>query len=170
MAAIAVGMPCIDRGTSTPDKCVVNIDGTADGTGDIDTCQVFPKVELTALEFASFFVAVGPDTISTNGNTDGSNLTAAAGDCRTFTAAGNDFTAFAINSGEYIGCQGTGNVERDGSGFNDIWIKTETIPVAAVEFNRNADDAVSVRATGLTGNGGLSIPAAMHSYRQRRVG
>lgn len=113
--SITVGSACIDRADSGSDRTRVDANNAANGTGTIDTVQVWAATEMTGIEFAAF-EKVGGDKFTTRGNTNGSNLTAPAGSCTTFTAPG-DFTAFAIETGDFIGAYWTGgDLESDTGG------------------------------------------------------
>ncbi len=170
--AIDVGGACTDRtGAIGATYTLVDQDNPANASGTIDTICVCANTDMSGMEFAAF-ADEGGNTLSTNGDTNGSNLSALAASCEpgtTFTSAGSDFTAFAVAIGEYMGMYWTGgNVERSTSGNVGLWHtqNVDNIPAASVGFDGPVGgDGMSVYGTGVEGNGGLSIPVAMHHYQ-----
>jgi hypothetical protein len=150
--AIDVGSAPNVRSTNNQfDETLIDYNNPANATGTIDTVQLYCQFACTGgLEFAAF-TDEGSNTFATNGDTDGSNLTAAADTQETYTSAGDDFTAFAIATGEYIGCHGDdGFIYRDDSGGAGIQVtwNTDNIPCTSTVFSLQAGDIMSLYGTG----------------------
>lgn len=165
--AIDVGSSCSDR-TSSLGHGYTYVDkaNPANATGTIDTVCVYSASELYTLSVASFS-ATGND-LTTNG-------TAFLGDqggsgSKTWTAAGNDFTAFNINSGEYIGCYWTGgNIDSDTSGIGLWGLDGEYIPCTSQTFSYWSTYCISLYATGTEAGAASILPQATYYYNMLRA-
>jgi len=158
MALIDVGEGCIDRSaTRSPAPTYVAMGNPANATGTIDTVSVWANTNMGGIEYASF-VDEGSNVLSTNGDTNGSNLTATAGECTEHTSPGH-FSAFNINSGEYIGVYwASGALDRGTGGSGIWWITGDNIPASSVTFAPGVGGEVcSLYATG-TEAGGAAVP------------
>ncbi len=166
--AIDVGAACIDRGATSSPRTIVLKDNPANATGTINSvCTWTSGVDMTGVEFA-VFQDNGGNNLTCKGNTDGSNLTIAFGSAVTKTAPG-DFTAFAVNAGEYAGIfYAAGFIEADSSGGANYWFSGSGVdflePDLSSDFSNAAGWIASLLMTG-TEAGGLSIPIAMYHYQ-----
>ena len=156
--AIDVGPGASDRGNDNwAPSTIIDSVNPANATGTIDTCQVYAANDMSGIEYAAF-IDEGSDVFSTNGDTNGSNLGGNAG-LITHTAAGDDFTAFAIATGEYLGIYYSGgSLDRDTSGGNS-WKKDDNdyIPCSSQSLaGENDADIWSIYATGTEGNGAVA--------------
>lgn len=147
--SIDVGSACIDRSTyQLGGFTVVAKENPANASGTIDhLCIWLSAFSSGNFDFASF-ADEGSNVLSTNGVAQG--LTCAVGQ-NEFNAPG-DFTAFDINSGEYLGyyTQASDNrVEKTTSG-SGLWRYdgADQIPCSSVTFAVQADRACSIYATG----------------------
>lgn len=149
MATIDVGSAAIDRGASTSASytfCGKN--NAANGTGTIDHCDCYISDGAPGtVDFASF-VDEGSNVLSTNGS---SGAIAIADGLNEFDAPG-DFSAFNINSGEYIGGYGYScSFDYDGSGGGgQWWTSGDRVPCSSYSFSFAADDILSIYGTGTT--------------------
>ncbi len=148
--AIDVGPLCIDRANNTgPNRTVVAKPNPSNAAGTITSVCIwaFPANNISGLEYAAF--SADGNNLTTNGDTDGSGLTAIGE--TTHTSAGCDFTAFAISTGEYIGCYFTVGeiaiVEGGGSGMWHVG-STDLIPCTNTAFGFIATWDISLFATG----------------------
>lgn len=154
-AAIDVGSACADgAGSKSLDATVVDNNNAANATGTIDSVCIFANADIDELEFASF-VHEGGNVLSTNGDTNGSNLTCTVAESpKTFTAPG-DFSAFAVDIGDFIGCHGgvtppTGRIEVDTTGGGGYWYvnTSDEIPCSSVTFTLLGSRRLALYATG----------------------
>jgi len=160
--AIDVGYKCTIGNTVNLISRSTYISGenSANDTGTIDTVCLYNGAEaFVGLEFASF-TDEGSDVFSTNGDTDGSALTAAVNQATTFTSAGDDFTAFAIATGEYIGWYSSrGKMSCDYSEYSgwENWQEYESdqIPCESHEFGQvgMTDKKYCIVASGVESGG-----------------
>ena len=155
--AIDVGSTCQERASTTNDEWTVIVsENPANATGTIDTVCVHSRVGygMSGIEYASF-ADEGSNVLSSNGDTNGSNLS--ANGQVTHTAAGDDFVAFAINVDEYIGVYwAAGRLRATSSGEAGIWGKsgTDWVPATSQTFSWSAGYTESVYATGTEAGGG----------------
>lgn len=159
---IDVGAACIDRAGSAGSGST-NLEGSnpANATGTIDSVCVYAATDMSGIEFASF-ADEGSNSLSTNGDTNGSNLSATvAASPKTFTAAGCDFTAFAINTGEYIGAYWSGgNLEKANAGVGKWDVAGDQVPCSSVTFSWTATRVLSIYATGAEVGAPVSLTIA----------
>lgn len=157
--AIDVGPSCIDRGSASSSGFthVLN-DNPANATGTIDYICAYIVNGGTNFEVASF-ADEGSNTLSTNGVSG--DLGATSNATKEEWNAPGDFTAFSINSGEYLGFYSSdATVEMDSSGGGGMWYDTrgDYIPCSSHTFEGFVSDyAISCYATG-TEAGGAGAP------------
>lgn len=170
--AISVGDSCTDRHTSVGiNQTIVTHINPANATGTIDTMSVYAVGDVAGLEYAAF--AASGNDLTTNGDTNGSNLSAGAGSCTTHTAAGNDFTAFAIASGEYIGAVGTSGVleYQTIAATDDIWYKSgDNIPCSGVTFTYLSNRNISIGGAGTESGAASIVPQTTYYYNMLKAG
>lgn len=162
--AIDVGSACDGR----PDKIgasytVIAYENSSNDTGTIHTICIYAVVgnNISGLQYGAF-------------TDEGSNVfTCAAGhysieddltatEQTTHTAAGNDFTAFNISTGEYIGCYYSGGqLERSYDAGLARYIVGDNIPGSSVTFN-SLTGPVSIYATGTEAAAGVAPTAALY--------
>lgn len=166
-ADIDVGPSCSLGSTAVGGgHTVINKDNPANDSGTIDCiCYSQESAGSDTADFASF-TDEGSDTLSTNGAAQG--LATAEG-VNDYYASSNDFTAFNISSGEYIGRYSAGQADGVQSGAGGIWnTASDQITCASFTFNATLTTwGINLYATGSTAVGGLSIPVAMHHRKQQ---
>lgn len=165
--AIDVGPACNVYTANYP-QAITRIvkDNPANATGTIDyICIYCGGVAMENVEVASF-ADEGSNVLSTNGVSG--NLGTLLTDQQNIFNAPGDFTAFNINSDEYIGCyhsSSSGAIRGDQSGAG-LWYKTgDQIPASSVTFTWAANYRVSIYATGTEVGVGLLIPVARRRGR-----
>jgi len=160
--AINAGAACLDRNQSQTGFTLVDEANDANATGTIDYVCIWWKIGDTC-EVASF-IDEGGDVLSTHTFV---SLADKGNGEQEYNAPG-DFTAFDIDISEYIGIwPDSGEVEVADSGGDGMWDDRDSqIPCSSNSFSLNATYGLSLYATGTEGNGGLSIPIAMHHYKQ----
>ena len=117
--SIIVGSSAINRAASDVGKTNIIKENPATATGTIDHLEAYiadVSYARTDVVFASF-IDEGSNTFSSRGNTP--VLTGAEG-LNEWDAPG-DFTAFDINSGDYIGAYIEGSIDLDNSG-EGVWV------------------------------------------------
>ena len=149
--AIDVGAPCIDGGFPlSAANTLIEETNPANATGTINTVCVWAETSLSGIEYAAF-TNQGGNVFSTNGDTNGSNLNAT--NQTIHTAAGNDFTAFAITAGDYIGLYYSGGAI--GSTYSsNLWrvATNDEIPCTNTTFTYSSGwGALSLYGTGEEG-------------------
>jgi len=171
--AIDVGNACTDRGTtSSSGFTAVDKANPANAAGSINSVCVYIATDASGIEFGAF-TDNGSNSLTCQAghHCSGANLSCTAAESpKTFTAPG-DFTAFSIDSGEYIGRYFTGGTwEADNSGLSGIWyLESDEISDDNTDTFTSLDNwGISLYATGTEAGGG-AIPMAMDIYRQRRV-
>jgi len=146
--AIDVGSACINRVSYyTPGYTDIVVENPANATGVIDHIDLWMDTG-GSVEVASFYGGGG--TFSTRGYTG--TLTAPFGD-NNFNAPG-DFTAFNINSGDYIGLNIiSGAVEAATSGEQGVWdISGDKVPCTNQSgWTLYSTHTLSLYATGTEG-------------------
>ena len=153
--AIDVGNSCIDRGLYySAWRTIITDQNPSDADGTIDSVCIYAQTgnSIAGIEYAAF-IDEGSNTFSTNGDTNGSDLSATGGTATTHTSAGGDFTAFAIDTGEYIGFYATsGRIEAtyDEYSGKKMWnvYETDSLPCSSVDFGSPVEYIPSLYATG----------------------
>lgn len=147
--AIDVGVGCNNLSHSVSNGFTrVAVNNPANATGTIDSVCVWANSNMTGIEYASF-IDEGGNVLSTNGDTNGSNLAAAAGQQTTHTAPG-DFSAFAISSGEHIGIWWTGGaLDRDITASSPAWLDGgDQVPCISSQFTYEENRELALYAVG----------------------
>lgn len=159
--AIDVGSACVVGDNGQSDGYTrIDKNNPANATGTIDSICIYAQNSMSGIEYAAF-TDEGSNIFSTNGDTNGSALTATGGQQTYHTAAGNDFTAFAIATGEYLGHYFTvGRLEMDVSGIGQWYVVGDDIPASSVTFTFVATRSLSVYGTG-TESGGAIAPTGV---------
>jgi len=148
MAAIDIGPGATDRAAAFGQYYTNIAKGNpANLSGTLDHLDIWLQAYSSGtIDFATFYVVSG-NYLSTRGTALG--LTPAAGD-NDFDAPG-DFTAFDVESGDYLGVYlplGV-NVEVDTTGGSGFWFKaSDEIPCTNVEFSSNDSYELSIGGTG----------------------
>lgn len=144
MAAIDVGPGATNRGaTFTSGNTNVDKANTADGTGTINTVELWFDTNATLVEVALF--SASGNNLTTNGTaTIGSVV---ADSKQTFAGL-----SMAVNVGNYIGAYwNTGTMEADSSGGSGTWWVTgDYIPCTSQAFTAAASNSMSIYGTGTT--------------------
>jgi hypothetical protein len=155
--AIDVGGVCEGKNNDIPSEyTVVSQKNPANATGTIDyfCCFTHNQVNEDSLQIASFDDE-GSNTLSTNGTAAVTGTLPADTNCE-FNAPGN-FTAFNIDSGEYIGMVGAnGGFEVEtGTGENAWYVaNVDHIPCSSQGFSVGSGWDVAIYATGTEAGGG----------------
>ena len=148
MAAIDVGPGASNLVSAISEFTIVDKTNPANLDGTIDHLDVrIQAYGSGTIDLAAFFVVSG-DNLSTRGTATG--LTPAAGD-NDFDAPG-DFTAFAIDAGDYLGIWGPDSIslDRDASDTG-LWFlgHSDGIPSTNQKFTPFAG-VVAIYGTGVT--------------------
>jgi hypothetical protein len=147
---------CVDQATYGGDTYTHVSRAASDGTGDIDSICIFVNTAYaTGMQLASFS-ASGND-LTTNETSDAAEAISAGQ--QTITAPG-DFTAFGINTGEYLGIKAntTGKPDITVSGGSGWWYYNgDAIPCTGTTFSTDADATLAITASGTAAAGDLSI-------------
>lgn len=142
MAVITIGSAAIDRAASTAIVWTrVGKGGSADGTGEIDTVEIYLLASGTAVEVATF-IDKGSNVLSTR---DTEAIGAVNGGSKqTFSGLTMD-----VVTGDYLGIYGTtGSIQLDTSG-DGYWYQTgDYIPCTDVTFTFSASRTISLYGTG----------------------
>lgn len=167
--AVDVGLNCPDEDSNdngAANYTVVEHGNPSASDGSIDEVCIYTEDTISGMEFAAFDHE-GSNALTTSDDCDGANLSASSG-VNTYNAPG-DFTAFSINSGGFIGYFKTnGTLRRTNGGSNGYWyVSGDEIPCTSTTFTLNNSSDIWIGAN--LASGGLSIPVAMRSYRNRRV-
>lgn len=143
--AIDVGDPCIDRNSNFGNATGISQQNPANATGTIDyICAYLVTAPGDPVQVASF-ADEGSNVLSTNGTATTPNGSIGSNEWN----APGDFTAFAINSGEYIGCFYPGAVERSTDDGGSYWyLGGDNIPASSVSFNAYSPRKFSLYCTG----------------------
>ena len=122
----------LDAGIVTlADFTFINKTNPSNDTGTIDLITYRGHTTPTTVDVASF-ADEGSNVFSTNGT--GSISYSGSSADETFYAPG-DFTAFDINSGEYIGAYNLSSHKLASTGFLGVWYTTsDDIPADSVTF------------------------------------
>jgi hypothetical protein len=150
MATIDVGPGATDRGSYiTYGNTVVDINNPANGTGTLDTFEIFAVsgYDLTNTAIGTFS---GSDTSYDDRDyeTIGS---VTSGSKQTFTGKNCD-----VSSGDFLGVyHSNGRIERDTSGYSGIYYKVgNKFNTGANTYGLYSGDAISIYATGETAAAG----------------
>lgn len=155
--SIDVGAAAIDRASSTDLSIytLVGKENPANATGTIDTVEIW--MDYAGTVEAATFEEVSANTLTSRDTESLGLLT--AGSKQTISSLTID-----IVTGDYIGCNGSGNIERDNSGTGYWWYVGDAIPCTSQAFTSSILRTISIYGTGTESGGGLSIPIAMHHY------
>jgi len=147
----------------------LNTDGAADGTGTIDTWELFPHNSLAGCKVGTFFLISGTTYECRDIETIG-DVTAGAPDPDVFTGLSTD-----VSLGDYaVVYYSSGGLENSTTGYGGVRYASGAGDVLTkalqTDFSSLASgDCVSLYGTGTeSGGGGLSIPIAMHHYQMLR--
>lgn len=145
LTSIDVGAAAIDRAANAgPGYTLVSKANAANASGYITTVQIYTNETMGTIQVAAF--SASGDNLTTNGLV---SLADASAGLNTYNAP-EDFIAFAISSGEYIGIYfATGNIDYVvGSGSGDWSLLGDFIPCTNQAFDSNANTEMSLYATG----------------------
>ena len=160
MAVIDIGSAAINRAiTATIIWTRVVTDNPANGTGTIDTVEIWLGTNGSDVEVATF-IHEGSNVFSTRDSEIIGAVT--SGSKQTFSGLAMDVT-----SGDYLGIYGSaGSIEYDFSGYNGIWTKEgDFIPCTSETFGAGTAETISLYGTGgiagdLQAVGGGSVATA----------
>lgn len=144
--AIDIGMPAVDRGTSsTGTYTFVNKGNPANASGTITSIEIY-GLNLDNVEVATFFVVSG-DNLSTRDT----ELIGTAGGSGAYAKSTHNVN-LDVETGDYLGIYyNVGALDRDSSGYSGIWyFGGDYIPCTNATFSSWGGDAVSVYGTGTT--------------------
>lgn len=158
------GQGCVARDGSYGGYTRVSEGGPASQSGSCNKLSVYATGSSSSPFKFNFFTAVGNNLTAI-----GTSIDLIAGNtdikCHVFNAPG-DFTAFSVNSGEYLGCYCSMAQHRGSSGGAGLWSKSGDYSEASSDaFSLDAErlDALSadiVAAGGWTGTiTGITDPA-----------
>jgi hypothetical protein len=143
---ITVGCDCIDRNNSLFGYTFVDETLPADADGTIDYVCIYWGDDPSDVDVASF-IHEGSNALSTHATA----LLADKGAGQQEYNAGVDFTAFAIDTGEYIGAIGktAGKIDYESGNGQGMWfLLGDQIPCESVTFNFQGLYTVSIKGTG----------------------
>lgn len=148
MATITVGVDGATAGGLT-DYTLIHDASPADGTGTIDHLECTSPGGGRTSDFGSFY---GSDpTFSTRGVAQGLST----GNGKNTWDAPGDFTAFNINTGDYIGRWCSNAQYADNAAGTAIWhISGDYIPCTSQGFTKNTTSYTQVSAYGTGTTGG----------------
>ncbi len=143
---IYIGAPAIDRGASLGAYTMIN-DNPANESGIINNVEIWASTSLVNCEVAIFYKP-DPGGFPNNFTTKDVQFIGAvtSGSKQTFPVD------LDVVAGDYIGIYFTsGNIERDSSGCDGMWYKSnDRIPCANLAFTNLATSAISLYGTGET--------------------
>lgn len=155
MAVIDVGATCSGRGTVAEDTYwYVEESNPANDTGDITYVCIYWNTDPASAKAGSLS-ASGNDLTTT----DDAQLEDRGTGQQEYESAVGDFTAFSVNSGDYIGAYGSsGGIEADTSGGVGIWrIYGDGSPYDSTTFSHYNNYQLSIYAEGTTAGGGETL-------------
>jgi hypothetical protein len=149
---LPTGKQTIDVGSGATDRAnrqdplitYVAQENPANGTGNIDTFQIWPNTNMTGCEAALFYVVSG-NFLTTRSNTDIGNVS--AGSAQTFTGL-----TLAVSTGDYLGTYfATGTLESLSTAGTGVWPEGgDKIPCTNLDFGSPLDFTLSIYGTGAT--------------------
>ena len=163
--AIDVGSACIDRNEiDGPNYTVIDENNPANATGTIDYITVHAAAGgMGGIQFGIFIH--GGSNAFTLRDFDESPGKNTANGCEEFNAPG-DFTAFSINTGDYIGIYWTtGSIEKATNGGDGQWWKNGDCIYSGLSetFNHSTPRITNIYGTG-TEAGGVTMPIFMSNH------
>jgi len=148
MAAIDVGSSCdITGSVATAGKTRIDKQNSANLTGTIDYCCLNSDTALTGIKIASF-INEGGNVLSTH---DYTGLADQGSSGLSEYNAPEDFTAFDIDAGEYLGIYySSGGIRFNNSGVGQWNSSGDHIPSSSVTYSLTSNVQLSLYATGNT--------------------
>ena len=160
------GQGCSARANIDNDKTFVSYGAPASIGGSVSRLAAYIGNAAGAATFA-FFTASGNNLTTVSGSQTAPLDYGATAECEAFNAP-DDFTAFSVSSGNYLGCFATFAQNRSISGGSGFWSLTgDYTNVNGQAFTLDSDGIDALTAD-ITAAGGLSIPIAMEYYGRRR--
>lgn len=162
------GAGCVDRASSTSSYTWVSEGAPASTTGSCNKLESYCAVaEVTDVFKFNFFTASGDNLTAI-----GSAISIAAGSigtqCYSFSAPG-DFTAFSVNSGEYLGVYSTEAIKYSSSGGSGLWYYSgDGSGANGLGFTLMADGIDGLNAD-ITAAGGPVMAVFDYYYNQARL-
>lgn len=159
------GQGCTDRASKLNSYTFVSEGAPASQSGSVNKLEVFGSWDASDTMYFAFFTASGNDLTTVVGTRTAITSGTGLQECKTYNAPG-DFTAFSVSQDEYLGLYNPQAQDYDGSGGAGVWyLITDNTDVSGVTFTLDADmlDALSADIVAV----GLSIPVAMHHYKQQ---
>jgi hypothetical protein len=167
--SIAVGPGATDRaGALQGDSyCLVDRNTTANGTGTLDTFEMWSNGTTYNTEMATFYVVSG-NNLTTRGNANIGTVT--TGSKQTFTGL-----SVSVSTGDYLGVYWTGTggtkgIEKD-SGGSGIWrLFSDAIPCTNTTFGTYTNCTTSLYATGTEAGAGWGTISKVMTIGQAAIG